>query len=116
MTTDKPKESIDGYAHCLASTGTVEDCSGTPTETWTITPHGELKSGDGCLAAANGKPALETCDGSNLERWDYTLAGNLVNAGDKMCLTNTSPSEAGQPISLQTCGHNQLNQIWSLPN
>ncbi|MGP8251055.1 MAG: ricin-type beta-trefoil lectin domain protein [Terracidiphilus sp.] len=116
MTTDKPKESIDGYAHCLAAAGTVEDCSGAPRETWTITPEGELKSAGGCLAFANGRPTIEPCNGSNAQDWNYTLAGNLVNAGDKMCLTNQSAAATGQPATMQACGHNQLNQIWSLPN
>jgi len=116
ITTDKPKESIDGYAHCLAAAGTVEDCSGTPGESWTITPGGELKSGGGCLAFANGKPTIEPCDGSKREHWKYTLAGNLVNAEDNMCLTNQSAGATGQPATMQPCGHNQLNQIWSLPN
>jgi alpha-galactosidase len=116
MTTDKPHESIDGYAHCLAAAGTVEDCSGTPGESWTITPGGELKSGGGCLAFAMGKPTIEACDGSNRQRWNYTLAGNLVNAGDHMCLTNQTAGATGQPAAMQACGHNQLNQIWSLPN
>jgi len=116
ITTDKPNESIDGYAHCLVSSGTVEDCSGAPTETWTITPHGELKSADGCLTAANGKLTIEACNGSNQQHWSYTLSGNLVNADDKLCLTNRSAGATGQPATMQPCGHNQLNQIWSLPN
>lgn len=116
MTTDKPKDSIDGFAHCLAAAGTVEDCSGAPAESWTITARGELKSADKCLAFVDGKPALENCTGNNRQRWNYTLAGNLVNAGDKMCLTNQSASATGQPAIMQACGHNQLNQIWSLPN
>jgi alpha-galactosidase len=116
MTTDKPHETIDGYAHCLAASGTVEDCSGTPAETWTFTAHGELKSAESCLAVADGKPALEPCNGSNAQHWNYTLAGNLVNAGNKICLTNESAGATGQTVSLQACGHNELNQIWSLPN
>jgi alpha-galactosidase len=59
---------------------------------------------------------LETCNGSAAQNWSYTLAGNLVNAGDKMCLTNQTAGATGQPVTLQMCGHNQLNQIWSLPN
>ena len=116
MTTDKPHESIDGYAHCLAAAATMEDCSGTPGESWTITSGGELKSSGGCLAFANGKPTIEVCDGSKREHWNYTLAGNLVNAEDNMCLTNQSAGATGQPATMQACGHNQLNQIWSLPN
>jgi alpha-galactosidase len=116
MTIDKPHESIDGYAHCLAAPGTVEDCSGAPTETWTFTPRGELKSAESCLAVTDGNPGLEKCNGSPAQQWSYTLAGNLVNAGDKMCLTNESAGSTRQPVTLQACGHNQLNQIWSLPN
>jgi|HubBroStandDraft_1064217.scaffolds.fasta_scaffold08753_2 alpha-galactosidase len=116
MTTDKPQGSIDGYAHCLASSGMVEDCSGTSAETWTITARGELKSGEGCMAAVGGEPAVKACDGSQQQHWRYTLAGNLVHAGDGLCLTNQSAGATGQPITLQACGHSELNQIWSLPN
>ena len=115
MTTDKPHESIDGYAHCLAA-NSVEDCSGRPAELWTVTARGALKSADGCLAAAGGLPALEACNGSLAQQWRYSLAGNLVNAETNLCLTNTSAGAASQPLTLQACGHNQLNQIWSLPN
>ena len=116
MTVDKPNRTIDGYANCLAASGIVEECSGALTESWTITARGELKSAQGCLTASDGKPKIETCNGSNGQHWTYTLAGNLVSAGDKMCLTNQFASATGQPVSMQACGHNQLNQIWSLPN
>ncbi len=116
MTTDKPHDSIDGYAHCLAAPGSVEDCSGAAAELWTVTARGELRSGEQCLTAAGGKPALAACKAGLDQQWHYTLAGNLVSAGNKMCLTNTSAAATGGSVTLETCSHNQLNQIWSLPN
>jgi alpha-galactosidase len=116
MTTDKPHGSIDGYAHCLAAPGVLEDCAGGVAETWTVTAHGALESVGGCLAVAAGKAGIEKCNGSKAQAWSYTLVGNLVNASNKMCLTTGSASQAGQPVSVQSCGHNQANQIWSLPN
>lgn len=59
---------------------------------------------------------MEKCNDSSMQHWSYTLAGNLVNAADHECLTNVSASETQQPLTMQPCGHNQLNQIWSLPN
>jgi alpha-galactosidase len=102
---------------CLAASGSVETCAGTPEETWTVTASGALKSADGgCLAAVDGNPEMQACTPTNAQHWNYTLAGNLVDGEDRKCLSAAGPD--GQPTSLevQACGHNQLNQIWSLPN
>ncbi|HTW81112.1 MAG TPA: hypothetical protein VME23_16305, partial [Terracidiphilus sp.] len=68
MTTDKPHGSIDGYAHCLAATGAVEECAGTPEQTWTFTEEGALDSAQGCLSAVDGKPALKPCSGADAQQ------------------------------------------------
>ncbi|MGA9060404.1 MAG: ricin-type beta-trefoil lectin domain protein [Terracidiphilus sp.] len=116
MTFDQAHGLMDGYTGCLAASGRVEDCTGTAAEEWTITARGALKSEEGCLAVANGKPVFEACDAGTEQRWNYTLAGNLVNARDKQCLSNGAANGTGQTLSMQPCGHNQPNQIWSLPN
>jgi len=59
---------------------------------------------------------MQKCNSSAAQRWKYTLAGNLMNAGNKQCLSADTANEAGQRWTVQPCGHNQLNQIWSLPN
>ena len=106
---------MDNYTRCLAVSGSVEDCAGTSAEAWTITPSGALKSAGKCLVPANGKPSMQGCSARKDQRWKYTLLGNLVSA-DGECLTASGPDNQSQPLSIQTCGHNQSDQIWSLPN
>jgi len=107
---------IESYSRCLAASGSVGGCDGSATESWTITASGELKSGGQCLGVASGKPVMQACGAGNAQRWRYTLAGNLVNAEDKKCLSSGDLNSEPQGLSTQTCGHNQPNQIWSLPN
>lgn len=116
MTAGRTLGSIDGYTHCFASSMSLEDCSGGSNESWTVGASGELRSAEGCLAVAGGKPIMQKCGGSAAQHWRYTLAGNLVNAADHQCLTSPSASETQQPLTMQSCGENQLNQIWALPN
>jgi alpha-galactosidase len=116
MTAGRTLGSIDGYTHCLASSVSLEDCAGGSNESWTVGAGEEIRSAEGCLAVAGGKPIMQKCGGSAAQHWRYTLAGNLVNAADHQCLTGPSASETQQPLTMQSCGHNQLNQIWALPN
>jgi alpha-galactosidase len=116
MTAGRTLGTIDGYTHCLASSGAVEECSASPEQSWRVTAQGELMTAVGCLATKDSKAVIQRCSGGAAQRWNYTLAGNLVNAGGKKCLTNSAPDETQKPLTLQACGHNLLNQIWSLPN
>ncbi|MFZ0662234.1 MAG: ricin-type beta-trefoil lectin domain protein [Acidobacteriaceae bacterium] len=111
----KHRENIEGYSVCLSASGRVEACAGTPTETWTITAHGALKSAGRCLTAANGDPAMEACAATNTQHWNYTLVGNLVGAKGG-CLTAAGSTGKPHGLSIEPCGRNQRNQIWSLPN
>ncbi|MES2223002.1 MAG: ricin-type beta-trefoil lectin domain protein [Acidobacteriota bacterium] len=108
-------EFIDHYTRCVTTSGIVEDCAGTAAESWTVTPSGTLKSGGKCLAAAGGKTAMQSCSAGKDQQWKYTLLGNLVN-GNGSCLTASGPDDRSAPLSLSACGHNQPDQIWSLPN
>ena len=110
----RPRD-IGFYGRCLAAPRGVEICDGTPAETWTVTPDGALKSGGQCLAVADGKPEMQACAGVRNEQWSYTLVGNLISS-DGQCLTSNAPGQEAQGLSLQACGHNLPNQIWSLPN
>jgi alpha-galactosidase len=119
----RKRENIDGYTSCLSAQGRVEPCAGTPPQTWTFTADGALKSGAGgskstqqCLAVSNGKPAMQACSAASSQHWNYTLVGNLVSAEGNKCLSSAGPAGQPQSLSLQACGHNQPNQIWSLPN
>ncbi len=116
LTGDRTGESIDVYTRCLSSSGDVEECSGAPAETWTVTARGALQSAEGCLSVADGKPVIRKCDESRAQRWNYTLAGNLVNMSAKKCLTSGAANGVDQSLGLQACGHNQPGQIWSPPN
>lgn len=107
-------ESIDHYTRCLTASGIVADCAGTSAETWTVTQNGTLKSGGKCLTVTDGKTAMQTCSASKAQHWKYTLLGNLVST-DGACLTASGRDDQSAPLSLSACGHNQPDQIWSLP-
>ncbi len=111
MTAAGRHRDINGYALCLAS-GQVGACSGSPAETWTVTSEGALQSQGNCLDVADGKPATQPCSDSKLQHWRYNLTGELINASNGECLT----AGATQNLTLESCGQNRLDQIWSLPN
>jgi alpha-galactosidase len=101
---------FEGYTRCLSSQGTAGACTGSSFETWVIGEDGSLRAGGNCLAAANGKVIMQPCSGSTGQHWTWTLAGQL-RQGPQQCLTG-----AGSGLTLQSCGHNLPDQIWSLPN
>ena len=107
--------SLEGYTRCMAAPGLMEDCAGSQAETWTIGDGGQLQSVGKCLTEEKGLPAMRKCTGGSAERWSYTQAGNLVGADGK-CLTAISSGGPAPGLSLQACGHNAPEQIWSLPN
>jgi alpha-galactosidase len=106
---------ISEYSRCLAAPGSVGACAGAAAETWTVAAGGALKSAAGCLAVANGQPVIQACSASGAQHWNYTQVGNLVDAGGE-CLTASGPEDQSRSLSVQACGHNQPDQIWSLPN
>ena len=119
MTTnpDRHHRNIDSYSRCLTAPGQVEACSGTRGESWVVTSSGALRSlGGRCLGVAHGKPVMEACRAASTQRWRYTLEGNLKSAQDHQCLSATGPASDHQSLTIEPCGHNQQNQIWSLPN
>jgi alpha-galactosidase len=105
---------MEDVSRCLSAAGVVEECAGAPDESWTIEADGRLVSGGRCLGVVDGKPTMQGCNSGSVEHWRYSLAGNLVGRDGK-CLT---ASRSGRPgtLSIQTCGHNRPDQIWSLPN
>jgi len=114
MTAAGEHRDSEGYTRCLAAPGLVEDCAGTRAETWTMGAHGALKAGGLCLTAADGKAIVRACTGGDAQRWLYTLDGNLRGTSGK-CLTAGASAGPSSSLSLQACGHNLPNQIWSLP-
>ena len=87
-----------------------------PEEAWTVTARGALMAAEGCLTVIDGKPVVQKCTGQNAQHWNYSLVGNLVIQSDQECLTADSTEGVPQSLSMQSCGHNLPNQIWSLPN
>jgi len=115
MIVPEDNDKMQGYTRCLASSGRVEECMGASAETWTVQASGALESAGRCLGIADGKPTMQPCAPGNAQRWKYTLVGNLVSAGGA-CLGTVGPNSSPQRLVMQPCGHNQANQIWSLPN
>ena len=117
ITSDRRHRTIEGYTSCLAAPGRVETCEGTAGELWTVTSKGALRSSGGlCLAVAEGKPVLQACRRASAQHWRYTLAGNLISASGHQCLGVAETDGNTQTLQVEACGHNQPNQIWSLPN
>jgi len=115
MITTGDQRDIPHYSLCLAASGRTEACTGNPDESWTVGGDGALQSGGHCLAVAQGKVAMQACSAEDAQQWKYNLAGNLVNASDHQCLSSNSAS-GPDVLSVQACGYNLPNQIWSLPN
>lgn len=115
MTVPQAHHDIESYSRCLAAPGQMEACTGAPEETWIVTADGALQFAGSCLAIVDGKPVMQACTANKVQQWDYTLLGNLVSATDGRCLSSDT-DEKLQGLTMQTCGHNQPNQIWSLPN
>lgn len=115
ITTGEELRDIAHYSLCLAASGRTESCTGNSDESWTVGEDGSLRSGARCLAAAEGKTVMQACSGDATQQWKYSLAGNLINASDHQCLSSDSAS-GPDALSIQACGHNLPNQIWSLPN
>jgi alpha-galactosidase len=115
----RKRPDINEYSRCLAASGTapgsVGACMGTAAETWTVTSGGALKSAAGCLAVVNGQPVVQACVSGRAQHWNYNQAGNLLD-GAGQCLTATGPDDQARSLSMQACGHNLPNQLWSLPN
>jgi alpha-galactosidase len=107
---------IDSYSHCLSAYGSVGGCKGALEESWTITREGALVSGGLCLSAQQSAVVMRSCIGANAQHWKYNLSGNLINAADGQCLSAGDIGGKPQSLRIAACGHNQPNQIWSLPN
>ncbi len=118
MTTMTRERNPQSYSRCLASTGLVEPCSGSPRESWTVTRRGAVESPQGeCLTASGDSVGMKKCSFGKTQRWIYNLTGNLINAGNRACLTtNTTAGGKTQTLELSACGHDQPDQVWSLPN
>ena len=94
----------------------VYTCTCNPNQQWTVGTDGTLRTLGKCLTAQNAGTTtagtavvLSTCASSPAsagQTWTYKSNGNLVNGS----------TASGTKLDTWTCGNNQLNQIWSLPN
>jgi len=116
MTVNSSRHDIDSYSRCLESDGTVGHCRGAPAETWTVSADGSLKSSGWCLASTAKDSILQRCSSSPAQHWRYTLSGNLINGANKKCLSISLANGEPASLTVSVCGHNQPNQVWSLPN
>ena len=98
-------------------------CTGNPNQRWTIDADGTVRTLGKCLSALNGSTAagtevvLSTCTGAAGQTWAYQQNGNLVDTASGLCLDVYGGGTAdGTELDTWTCGDNQLNQIWSLPD
>jgi alpha-galactosidase len=107
---------IDSYSRCLSGAGSVGSCKNAQDQSWTVAADGALISGGQCLSMENSAVIMRPCTGTREQRWKYNLSGNLINAANDRCLTATDMSGKPQGVSVAACGHNQPDQIWSLPN
>ena len=105
-------EDAEAYTRCLTAPGTVQQCGGTPEQSWRITAGGMLRSGQQCLSQTGDHVALTECRGDDSQRWRYTLPGNLINRASRLCLTGPARGR----LTVQACGHNLPSQIWALPS
>jgi alpha-galactosidase len=116
MIINSSKHDIDSYSRCLSAKGEVGHCSGAPDEIWTVSPNGLLKSSTRCLAGMDSGPVLQPCTDTRRQHWAYTLSGNLINAANNECLSTAIVHDEPTSLTISVCGHNQPNQVWSLPN
>lgn len=107
---------IDTYSRCLADSGEVGNCLGSSAERWTFTREHALRAGSQCLAVVDGAPKMQACSDSAGQRWTARLSGNLVNAADHLCLGVGGHSGSSGHWQMQTCGHGQADQTWTVPN
>ena len=89
---------------------------GTSAETWTITAHGVLKSAGRCLAVADGKPAMQPCSAQRRPALEIHAARKFSECRWRMSHGQRLQTTNRKALSMQACGHNQPDQIWSLPN
>jgi alpha-galactosidase len=116
MILNSSKHDIDSYSRCLSAKGEVGRCSGAQDEMWTVSHDGLLKSSTRCLASTDSGPALQPCTGAGAQHWRYTLSGNLISAASKECLSTAVVNGEPTSLTVSVCGHDQPNQVWSLPN
>ncbi len=111
---------------CVAAAGTtngsavhLNDCAGTPAQTWTIGTDGTVRAAGGCLSVtgtANGsRTQLLDCGGAQTQVWQAQTNGQLVNPASGRCLDVTDKQSVnGTPLQIWDCW-GASNQVWGLP-
>jgi alpha-galactosidase len=96
-------------------------CTGNANQRWALSGDGTVRTLGKCLHAAGTTAGsavdLSTCNGSSAQQWTYQQSGNLTNAASGLCLdVNGGGSADATKLIVWSCGHNQDNQVWSLPS
>jgi hypothetical protein len=101
----------------------MQDCNGSPAQTFTYDPAtARLAIGGLCVDANGGGPGvlvkLWTCDGGANQTWKSEPKGGatkLVGAASGLCLDIRYGSTAtGALVQSWNCGDAEPNQLWSL--
>lgn len=127
-----PSGQISGIAgKCVDDSGSgtangnpiiIWGCTGNPNQTWTLPGDNTVRTLGKCLdipgsaTKAGTAVDLSDCAGAPGQQWTYNQSGELVNPNSGLCLDVTGgSSNNGTKLEIWTCGHNQNNQTWSLP-
>ncbi|MBI4943816.1 MAG: ricin-type beta-trefoil lectin domain protein [Actinobacteria bacterium] len=106
-------------AHAPGRSATIEDCTGTGRQTWTLTSEGTVRSGDRCLAPWGGtrngtRVVTLPCTGRQGQRWALRADGTLQGVASGRCLdVSGDVRTAGTRTILWDC-HGRANQRWTL--
>lgn len=94
----------------------VDDCTGSDTQTWTVTGDGTMRVSDTLCAvqAGDGTVRLAACDGSSAAQWSVSGA-ELVNDSSTACLTDPAGGSTPGTTVLVTVCTDATNQHWSVP-
>ncbi|MEQ0565223.1 RICIN domain-containing protein [Amycolatopsis sp. NEAU-NG30] len=101
----------------------LQDCQGSPGQTWTRTASRQLSvyGGTKCLDAsgqgtANGTPVvIWDCNGQANQQWSVNANGTITGVQSNLCLDASGQGTAnGTKVILWTC-NGQANQQWSVP-
>lgn len=96
----------------------IEDCNGTPAQSWTVQPGGTMQVEGMCMDVPGDSPAagslveLWTCDGAATQVWRAGPGDTLVNTSLKLCLDDPDSSASpGTGLDVAACTDG-ANQQW----
>jgi Ricin-type beta-trefoil lectin domain len=90
------------------------DCTGTPSQQWTVAGDGTLRVMGSCAEPGVGLVRLEACDGDPAQQWRTGSAGSLVNPASASCLGDprSGTSSKGMPQRTAPCDQSDAQRWW----